>query len=225
MLDMSGYKIEEDDSEKNGSTADEGLGLPTEINEPFDEGTWLSHPTFNLVLTFCTFLASEREIVAFTQGLLQSIDPRTLRGLFDPSDSTDADSSRGSSPLPGVNLNLYEDGEKPSKLGSGRLRVTSDVGSTRPTSLSSLQSLHAESELESLPDDGVINASPTLFSLRVGGKIHVFELSLCGGDDFGHDRVSTVHLAHCKSELISLIRARHEMMKHSQKNNSLSLNF
>lgn len=54
MLDMSGYKIEEesDDLEKNDSQADEGLGLATEINEPLDEGNLSSR---NLSVTFADF--------------------------------------------------------------------------------------------------------------------------------------------------------------------------
>lgn len=121
-------------------------------------------------------------MVAFTQGLLQSVDPKTLRGFFDPSDS-EADSSRASSPLPTPSADDKDDlklpTQRPGSLGS----------SARPLSISSLQTLHAEAELDSSPQDGVFNASPNQFSLRVGSRIHVFELSLCGGDDFGHDRV------------------------------------
>ena len=126
-------------------------------------------------------------MVAFTQGLLQSVDPKTLRGFFDPSDS-EACSSRATSPLPTPTTEEKDDPKFPDQ------RPGALASSTRPLSLSSLQSLHAEAELDSSPQDGVYNASPNQFSLRVGSRIHVFELSLCGGDDFGHDKIGRAHV-------------------------------
>ena len=121
-------------------------------------------------------------MVAFTQGLLQSTDPKTLRGFFDPSDSSENDSSRAASPSP-----TPEDVGEATPAPSRGARASSPV---RALSFTSLQSL-AEVEHEPGPDDGVFQAEPSQsqFSLRVGGRLHVFELSLCGTEDFGHDPV------------------------------------
>ncbi|KAL8286632.1 hypothetical protein RQP46_004160 [Phenoliferia psychrophenolica] len=151
MLDMSGYKMDT-------APGDDEEGVPaqpaTSIDAPLDA-------------------QAEAEMVAFTQGLLQSTDPQTLRGFFDPSsDSSEFDSSsRAASPTP-------ED-----KDDNRSARASSPV---RALSFTSLQSLAEESH-EPGPDDGVFNANPRQFSLRVGGRLHVFELSLCGTEDFGHD--------------------------------------
>lgn len=140
--------------------------------------------------------AAEAEMIAFTQGLLQSTDPKTLRNFFDPSDDNDSSRtvSRAASPEP-------EDLEDIRPLpipARARSRVNSRASSPpRPLSISSLQSIHAGSELAPSPDDGVFHASPKQFTLRIGGRVHVFELSLCGGEDFGLDRVRQVSFAGC----------------------------
>lgn len=129
-------------------------------------------------------------MVAFTQGLLQSTDPKTLRGFFDPSDS-DAESSRAASPTPDDDA-------------GSRMRASSPV---RALSFTSLQSL-AEAEHEASPDDGVFHASPEQFSLRVGGRLHVFELSLCGTEVFGHDPVRVHASSAARQEESGLTRHR-----------------
>ena len=130
-------------------------------------------------------------MIQFTQSLLQSTDPKTLRNFFDPSDEA---SSRAASPEPADPAdNIPEPPARASLAIPGpRSRRGSRASSPppRPVSISSLQSLHAESELEMTPHDGVFHASPKQFTLKVGGRVHVFELSLCGNDEFGHDRVS-----------------------------------
>lgn len=163
-------------------------------------------------------------MIAFTQGLLLSIDPKTLRTFFDPSETSEADSSSGSSPIPTPTGELPS--QAPSRPSGTRLRVTSDAGRQRPTSISSLQSLHAEADMEPSPNDGVFQASPTQFSLRVGGKIHVFELSLCGGDAFGNDRVSPPHCCLLSSSITDAVsyQSRLVTIEHLLKGNLLSLN-
>jgi hypothetical protein len=91
-------------------------------------------------------------MVEFTQGLLQSADPKTLNAFFGPSTS-DPDSSRAASPT---------------QLD------TEDVTG------------RSESDLEA----GIFHPSPKQFSLRISEKLHVFELSLGGSDEFGLDQVS-----------------------------------
>ena len=56
----------------------------------------------------------------------------------------------------------------------------------RPVSISDLQSLHAEAEGTPAPDDGVYQATPMQFSLKSGGTVFVFELSLCGSEGLEH---------------------------------------
>lgn len=133
-------------------------------------------------------------MVAFTQSLLQSTDPKTLRNFFDPSDER---SSRAASPEPPLDLTEEEPSRPSIPIPTPRSRVSSRASSPppRPLSMSSLQSLHAESEIEPSPTDGVFHASPKQFTLKVGGRVHVFELSLCGNDEFGLDPVSCS--AHC----------------------------
>jgi hypothetical protein len=139
------------------------------------------HPVTWLMLIAST--GAEAEMVAFTQGLLSSVDPRTLRGFFDPADSEP--SSSRASPLP-----------TPSDLSEGKLarpRITSPLGSSQslPHDIPSTNG-EAESAIASLSSvEGLLHASNKQFLLRVGGKVIVFELSLCGGDDFGHNRVSS----------------------------------
>lgn len=97
-------------------------------------------------------------MVEFTQGLLQSADPKTLKAFFGPADS-DIDSPRPTSPIP-----------------------ADDDEHTRTKS--------SDTDLEA----GMFQPSMKQFSLRVGDKVHIFELSLGGGaSDFGQDRVSRMH--------------------------------
>lgn len=157
MLDMSGYKIEQDKDE--GDLGVDSVSMPANA---LDE-------------------KAEEEIIAFTQGLLQSTDPKTLRNFFDPSDDR---SSRAASPEP-PDLD-----KSPSQLAVGSPASRSRASSPpRPLSISSLQSIHADSESVPSPTDGVYHASPRQFTLKTGGKLYVFELSLCGGEDFGQDKV------------------------------------
>lgn len=66
-------------------------------------------------------------------------------------------------------------------------------------SISDLQSLHAEAEGIPAPDDGVFQATPMQFSLKSGGTVYVFELSLCGSDGLEH--LNKVLLARSSAEL------------------------
>lgn len=113
----------------------------------------------------------------FTQALLQSTDPGTLRTLFGEDDA----SSRASSPVPHLDL---EKGEGPASSSERRIGPRPRASSPRPVSVSDLQSIHAESDIASSPDDGVYHATPKQFTLRTGGTVHVFELSLCGTEAF-----------------------------------------
>lgn len=102
-------------------------------------------------------------MVDFTQGLLRSADPKTLKAFFGPSDD-DLDSPRPTSPTP-----MEED----------------DIAA---------RSKATELDLEA----GMFQGSPKQFSIRIGGKLHVFELSLGGASDFGIDpvRVLQHHSSH-----------------------------
>lgn len=91
-------------------------------------------------------------MVEFTQGLLQSADPKTLDAFF------------GSS--------------------------VGNPDSPRPTSPNPLDEEDASARSDSDLEAGTIQASPKQFSLRINRKLHVFELSLGGSDEFGLDRVS-----------------------------------
>lgn len=160
MLDMSGYKIDQDKGDDDASGAD-GVSLP---NDALDE-------------------KAEEEIIAFTQGLLQSTDPKTLRNFFDPSDER---SSRAASPEP---PDLDKSPVQAAVSPKSRSRAGSRASSPpRPLSISSLQSIHADIDNVPSPTDGVYHASPRQFTLKSGGKLYVFELSLCGGEDFGQDK-------------------------------------
>ena len=166
MLDMSGYKIDEDSDD----TGTNNLARDNALDEKAQE-----------------------EVIAFTQGLLSSTDPKTLRNFFDPSDERSNTPSRAASPEP-----FDLDTEVPPRTrpthNSTRSRAHSRASSpSRALSISSLQSLHAESE-EPAPTDGVFHASPKQFTLKIRGKVHVFELSLCGSDTFGSDKVSRARL-------------------------------
>lgn len=170
MLDMSGYKIDAGADEKDGELSSRANGDLQD--DALDAG-------------------AEEEVIAFTQGLLQSTDPKTLRNFFDPSDERSPTPSRAASPEP-----FEEDSDAapirplPTPLHM-RSRAHSRASSPpRPLSISSLQSLHAEAELDPSPTDGVFHASPKQFTLKIGGRVHVFELSLCDSDDFGRDKVS-----------------------------------
>lgn len=90
-------------------------------------------------------------MLEFTQGLLQSADPKTLTEFFGPTDG--AESPRASSPSP-----LDDD----------------------------LQQKTPEFDLEA----GLVQASSKQFTLKTASQVHLFELSLGGGPDFGTDRVS-----------------------------------
>ncbi|ORY90269.1 Lipin/Ned1/Smp2-domain-containing protein [Leucosporidium creatinivorum] len=166
MLDMSGYKIDAADDEKDGEST-------SRANRDSQD--------------YILDAGAEEEVIAFTQGLLQSTDPKTLRNFFDPSDERSPTPSRAASPEP------FEEEDAPLRplptplhtRSRGHSRASSPP---RPLSISSLQSLHAEAELEPSPTDGVFHASPKQFTLKIGGKVHVFELSLCDSDDFGRDR-------------------------------------
>lgn len=132
------------------------------------------------------YIEAEKEIIGFTQALLQSTDPTTLANFFDPSE----EESNPESAIPALDLDT-ESLQSDRKLPTPRSRHSSRASSPppRPVSISSLQSLHAESGIAPSPDDGVFHASPKQFSLKIGGKVHVFELSLCGSEDFGHEQV------------------------------------
>ncbi|KAI5481481.1 lipin 1 [Pseudohyphozyma bogoriensis] len=170
MLDMSGYKIESEEQTDKSQDAAKRLLAEThpsvQLNAPMDD-------------------RAEEEMIAFTQGLLQSTDPKTLRGFFDPADS-EAESSRAASPTP---LSLDDDISVDSSIPSPRSKSPIPA-----ETISELQSLASESEARPpSPTDGVFHASPKQFSLRVSGRLHVFELSLCGNEDFGHDRTRDEH--------------------------------
>ncbi|KAM0756367.1 LNS2-domain-containing protein [Meredithblackwellia eburnea MCA 4105] len=171
MLDMSGYKMDDENTQKARET-EQGLtgegDNSSNLDAPLDA-------------------EAEEEIIAFTQSLLQSTDPATLRGFFDPSSSfatpfdsdlasqAGGESSRAASPTP--------------PDSRGRSRASSPV---RPMSISSLQEL-AAGDGDDAPTPGssvFLHASPKQFSLKAGGKLHVFELSLCGSREFGGDRAA-----------------------------------
>ncbi|GAA6064210.1 hypothetical protein JCM10212_001623 [Sporobolomyces blumeae] len=172
MLDMSGYKVDRENQAKE-EEVDQRLG---EEVRPLALGIDAK---------------AEKDVIRFTQALLQSTDPTTLRNFFD--DPNDEDSGPDSA-VPALDLNdVTELSASDRKAHAPRSRHSSRASSPppRPVSISSLQSLHAESEIAPSPDDGVFHASPRQFSLKIGGKAHVFELSLCGNEDFGHDQAST----------------------------------
>ncbi|GAA5922827.1 phosphatidate phosphatase PAH1 [Sporobolomyces koalae] len=167
MLDMSGYKV---DKEKEAREE--------EVDQRIGE---------ELAPTMLGINAqAEKEIISFTQALLQSTDPTTLANFFEP--STDEEAGADSS-VPPLDLNPGTPASD-RKVPETRSRHSSRASSPppRPVSISSLQSLHAESEIAPSPDDGVFHASPKQFSLKIGGKVHVFEMSLCGSEEFGHEQ-------------------------------------
>ncbi|KAK4049622.1 lipin Ned1 [Microbotryomycetes sp. JL221] len=165
MLDMAGYKIEENEGE-SGQAGDHPNQNNAAMVNALDE-------------------KAEEEVMAFTQALLQCSDPKTLRNFFDPSDER---SSRATSPEPFLPSDDDRFGRASTPL-SGRLRADSRASSPpRPTSKSSLQTLRADGEGDISPADGMFHATPKQFTLKVGSKVHVFELSLCGGGDIGEDK-------------------------------------
>ncbi|GAA5997262.1 phosphatidate phosphatase PAH1 [Rhodotorula paludigena] len=164
MLDMSGYKL--DPGKEEGSS--QSKRAQQEI-----EGSGA------MVLDE----KAEKEIIAFTQALLQSTDPTTLRSFFDEEENR----SRASPPVPPLDLNDPRATPEPeSKSGlPPRSRTSSRASSPpRPISIQDLHAIHADSEHASSPDDGVYHASPKQFTLKTGGSMHVFELSLCGSEGF-----------------------------------------
>lgn len=163
MLDMSGYKIEgsTDDKAEQGSSVS-GMSGSTLVDQVGEDKL-------------------EEDILSFTKGLLQSVDADTLRDFFDPSDHS-PDVERPNSP--------FADLIAPDPKSGNDSPRSSRAASPRPLSISSLQSLRAETESERpSSSDGVFHVSARQFSLRAGGKVHVFELSLCGGPNFGKDKV------------------------------------
>ncbi|GAA6038625.1 hypothetical protein JCM8097_009453 [Rhodosporidiobolus ruineniae] len=174
MLDMSGYKVggEKEGNEKGKAAAEE--------EERVVDST-------DLVLGLDD--KAEKEIISFTQALLQSTDPATLRQFFDdPRMPDDAETPpRASSPIPPLDLDAPASSDfAPERKIRPRSRVSSRASSPPPRalSISSLQSIHAEADSAPGPDDGVYHASPRQFTLKTGGTTYVFELSLCGSEDF-----------------------------------------
>ena len=152
MLDISGYKIEEGDVEKSERATEavlaEELGLASEI---IDEG-------------------SDKELVAFTQGLLQSADPKTLSGFFGPVEPSPAHTPAATTPA------ALDDRRPPlPSFQSGASVQTMDDTLVDPE--------------RKERGDGIFQISPKQFSLKFGEKLHVFELSLGGGPTFGQDLV------------------------------------
>ena len=189
MLDMSGYKVDKE-KEAREEEVDRRLGeelTPSTLG--IDASEFLPLPLAgDLWLTKSSHAEAEKEIIGFTQALLQSTDPTTLANFFDPSE----EDSTAESAIPALDLET-ESITSDRKLPTPRSRHSSRASSPppRPVSISSLQSLHAESGIAPSPDDGVFHASPKQFSLKIGGKVHVFELSLCGSEDFGHEQVGS----------------------------------
>ena len=153
MLDISGYKIEEGDVEKSERATQavlaEELDLASEI---IDEGS------------------DDKELVAFTQGLLQSADPKTLSGFFGPVEPSPAHTPAATTPA------AIDDRRPPlPNFPSGASVQTMDDTFLDPE--------------RKERGDGIFRLSPKQFSLKFGDKLHVFELSLGGGPSFGQDLV------------------------------------
>ncbi|GAA6002640.1 hypothetical protein JCM10207_007606 [Rhodosporidiobolus poonsookiae] len=171
MLDMSGYKVGDDkEAQRVGKKTEEELESgSTDLHLGLDE-------------------KAEKEIIAFTQALLQSTDPTTLRGFFDDGGVDEADRSRASSPIPPLELDAPAVGSSDAleRKIRPRSRVSSRASSPPPRalSISSLQNIHNDADLSPSPSDGVYHASPRQFTLKTGGTVHVFELSLCGSEEF-----------------------------------------
>ncbi|BGP52629.1 lipin Ned1 [Rhodotorula sphaerocarpa] len=167
MLDMSGYKVEDEKDEMRAKSKRAEQELEGDVSRMgIDE-------------------KAEKEIVAFTQALLQSTDPTTLHSFFDGTDEL----SRGMSSL--APLDLADTTQTASAVeadgGAEPPRRSARASSPgRPVSILDLQSLHAEAEGVPAPDDGVYQATPMQFSLKSGGTVFVFELSLCGSDGLEH---------------------------------------
>ncbi|GAA5827197.1 hypothetical protein JCM11251_001166 [Rhodosporidiobolus azoricus] len=170
MLDMSGYKMDGGKAAKGEEKGEELESHSTDLVLGLDEN-------------------AEKEIITFTQALLQSTDPTTLRDFFaDPRMPEDESSPRASSPIPLLDL------DSPSSTDFAlerkirpRSRTSSRASSPPPRalSISSLQSIHAEADaLPATPNDGVYHASPKQFTLKTGGSVYVFEMSLCGSEEF-----------------------------------------
>jgi hypothetical protein len=120
----------------------------------------------------------------------------------------DEESPRASSPIPPLEL------DSPSPAPSfdfttaerkirPRSRLSSRASSPPPpaASISSLQNIHAEGALSPKPDDGVYHGVPSQFTLKTGGSTHVFELSLCGSEEFQQLDKVLILLLHFPTEL------------------------
>lgn len=138
---------------------------------------------------FACLAEAEKEIIAFTQALLQSTDPTTLGSFFDGTDEL----SRAATPTPTLDLadGAHEPASDNRRPRTESMRSERATSPGRPVSISDLQSLHAEAEGTPAPDDGVYQATPMQFSLKSGGTVFVFELSLCGSEGLEHlDKVT-----------------------------------
>ncbi|TKA53096.1 hypothetical protein B0A53_03976 [Rhodotorula sp. CCFEE 5036] len=167
MLDMSGYKVEDEKDEIKAKSKRAEQELEGEVSRMGIDDK------------------AEKEIIAFTQALLQSTDPTTLGSFFDGTDEL----SRAATPIPALDLadaaqEPASDNRRHSRAESMRSERATSPG--RPVSISDLQSLHAEAEGTPAPDDGVYQATPMQFSLKSGGTVFVFELSLCGSEGLEH---------------------------------------
>ncbi|GAA5981356.1 hypothetical protein JCM10908_004080 [Rhodotorula pacifica] len=166
MLDMSGYKVEAEKDEIKAKSKGAEQELESEVSRMGIDDR------------------AEKDIIAFTQALLQSTDPTTLGSFFDGTDEL----SRAATPIPPLDLaetTRDSDSETRSRR-SGSVRSERAASPGRPVSIYDLQSLHAEAEGSPAPDDGVYQAAPMQFSLKSGGTVFIFELSLCGSDGLEH---------------------------------------
>ncbi|GAA5888764.1 hypothetical protein JCM6882_002843 [Rhodosporidiobolus microsporus] len=180
MLDMSGYKMEQGKEAKGEQAEKELESQSTDLVLGLDE-------------------TAEKEIITFTQALLQSTDPTTLRDFFaDPRMPENETPPRASSPIPPLDLDAPSPDLAPERKIRPRSRVSSRASSPPPRalSISSLQSIHAEADsTPSTPDDGVYHASPRQFTLKTGGSVYIFEMSLCGSEEFQQlDKATADHL-------------------------------
>ncbi|GAA5925131.1 hypothetical protein JCM3775_006374 [Rhodotorula graminis] len=165
MLDMSGYKVP---GEKNG-LEDKATRVEQELEGSVD-----------LVLDE----KAEKDIIAFTQALLQSTDPNTLRDFFEDDEAaTDVDAVP---PIPPLDLDDASSIASERKPPTPRSRLSSRASSPppRPVILQELNAIRAEVDGPAAPEESVLVATSTLFTLKTGGQQHVFELSLCGSEGF-----------------------------------------
>lgn len=211
MLDMDGYKLRTSDDAKAAEMGRALLAASTDGHDPDDEsvaataqGVTGSGPhdgdddpaslpdggvaKINLDnaagkaiargITGHHGLPDEEEVMAFTRALLRSADrmrPKDIAGEHEGGDEEEG-ASKYRFPL------------RANSPGAG-----SDVGSPPPSTATSPQLrpvLDSEEPQGPALSDNVsaINAAsvPYQFSLRADGTVHIFELSLCGDDHFGH---------------------------------------